>query len=92
VWLNALVRAPATTISVGTTSLFVLTLLWSMIIQSRIPTGPELLGSAFIATSVASSIVRAVKQEHSSATAPLPAGRRQGSDVTVGDKDVLREL
>jgi drug/metabolite transporter (DMT)-like permease len=95
VWLNALVAASATTISVGTTSLFVLTLAWSTIIQSRIPTGPELLGSAFIATSVASSILRVVKtkgtKQQRAAAAPR-LQRRQGSNVSAGDKDALREL
>eukprot|EP00449_Zooxanthella_nutricula_P000758 CAMPEP_0198501180 /NCGR_PEP_ID=MMETSP1462-20131121/8566_1 /TAXON_ID=1333877 /ORGANISM="Brandtodinium nutriculum, Strain RCC3387" /LENGTH=342 /DNA_ID=CAMNT_0044230209 /DNA_START=117 /DNA_END=1145 /DNA_ORIENTATION=+ len=61
-WLTALAHAGSTAISVGTTSLFVLTLLWAMAVLDSFPTGPQWLGSAFIVASVLSSIARSIKQ------------------------------
>lgn len=62
VWLTALANADSTTISVGTTTLFVLTLLWAMVLLDSFPTGPQWLGSFFIGASVVSSIARSIKQ------------------------------
>ena len=59
-FLVALIKADPTVVSVGTTSLFVLTILWSMAIQQELPTGPQALGSAFITASVISSIAREI--------------------------------
>jgi drug/metabolite transporter (DMT)-like permease len=60
-FLTAVVKADPIAISVGTTSLFVLTVLWSMAIQRQLPTGPEWIGSAFITASVVSSIIREIR-------------------------------
>merc|ERR1711972_1039908 len=69
VWLTALAHADSTTISVGTTTLFVLTLLWAMALLDSFPTGPQWLGSLFIGASVVSSIVRSLKQARVKKTA-----------------------
>merc|ERR1711972_913827 len=61
-WLTALAHADSTAISVGTTTLFVLTLLWAMALLGSFPTGPQWLGSLFIGASVVSSIARSVKK------------------------------
>merc|ERR1712217_555771 len=61
-WLTALAHADSTAISVGTTTLFVLTLLWAMALLNSFPTGPQWLGSLFIGASVVSSIARSIKQ------------------------------
>ena len=53
VWLTALARAsPQTIISVGTTALFVLTLIWAMVILGDFPTGPQWIGSGFIVAAI----------------------------------------
>ena len=62
VWLFALSNAAPKTISVGTTTLFVLMLVWAMLLLDSFPTGAQWLGCAFITTSIASSIVRTVKE------------------------------
>ena len=62
VWLTALARASPQTISVGTTALFVLTLIWAMVILGDFPTGPQWIGSGFIVAAIASSIARSIKR------------------------------
>merc|ERR1711972_1113368 len=68
-WLTALAHADSTAISVGTTSLFVLTLLWAMAVLDSFPTGPQWLGSSFIGASVVSSIARSIKKARVKKTA-----------------------
>eukprot|EP00929_Paragymnodinium_shiwhaense_P019862 TRINITY_DN13412_c0_g1_i2.p1 TRINITY_DN13412_c0_g1~~TRINITY_DN13412_c0_g1_i2.p1 ORF type:complete len:347 (+),score=42.36 TRINITY_DN13412_c0_g1_i2:314-1354(+) len=61
-WIFALGNADATTISIGTASRFVLTLIWGILIMQAYPTSPEVLGSIFIVISVASGLLRSHKR------------------------------
>jgi drug/metabolite transporter (DMT)-like permease len=54
-WLTALQRATPLLLSIGTTTLFILNLIWSAGLLNVWPTVPQWIGSAFLAVSIASS-------------------------------------
>mmetsp|Transcript_18261 Transcript_18261/g.26680 ORF Transcript_18261/g.26680 Transcript_18261/m.26680 type:complete len:312 (+) Transcript_18261:473-1408(+) len=56
-WLLALQKASPISISMGTTFLFVLTLCWSAALLGVLPTTAQWIGSAFLVTSILSSVV-----------------------------------
>lgn len=56
-WVYALERCNPSIISIGTSSTFVLNLLWSMIINKRMPSTQELAGGSIIVVSIVSSLM-----------------------------------
>jgi len=59
-WLMALSTTSAQVISIGTTTLFILTILWGMIILQKIPTKEEWIGFCVLSVSIASSILEKI--------------------------------
>jgi len=65
-WLRALVHAHPTIIGAGTTAQFILTLLWSMLLQKEFPSRPQLLGAVVLTASmmlgIGKEVLRSDKQ------------------------------
>lgn len=61
-WLYALLHCSPVAISVGTSTLFVLTLTWAMPLLDSFPTGPQWIGSVFIIAAALSSTIKALRQ------------------------------
>jgi len=57
-WLTALKQCDPTTLSIGTSSKFIFTILFAMLIRQQFPSGPQCIGSGFILVSVVSGMVR----------------------------------
>lgn len=55
-WLQALMQAPPTSISIGTTCQFVLSLAWSAILVGTLPTNAQWIGSAVLTVSIVSGV------------------------------------
>lgn len=55
-WLQALQCAPPVYVSVGTTMLFIMSLMWSAILLGVYPTNAQWIGSSVLALSIASSV------------------------------------
>ncbi len=55
-WLMALSTASTQAISIGTTTLFILTILWGIIILKKIPTKEEWIGFSILSVSIVSSV------------------------------------
>jgi hypothetical protein len=72
-WLVALKEADPLLVAVGTTSVFVLTILWNIAIQDVFPTDAQYAGSAFLLLAIGSSIMRSVSVARS---------KTQGTDGT----------
>ncbi len=56
-WLMALSTTSPQVVSIGTTTLFILTILWGMIILQKIPTKEEWIGFSILSVSIVSSIL-----------------------------------
>jgi len=68
VWLMTLSRVTPLTISVGTTFLFTLTMLWSVVLLKILPDRAQMLGAGVITISIASSVAEKI---HSARQVPL---------------------
>ena len=59
-WLMALSTTSPQVVSIGTTTLFVLTIMWGMIILQKIPTKAEWIGFCILSVSIVSSILEKI--------------------------------
>ena len=59
-WLTALAKADSVTISMGTTSLFVLVLGWSAAVTEKYPTNPQVVGTGILLVSLGSSLAEVI--------------------------------
>lgn len=55
-WLLALQKASALYVSIGTTLLFILSLIWAAVLLGEFPTTPQWIGSAVLTISIVSSV------------------------------------
>lgn len=95
VWLTALRRCRPQAISLGTSSLFLLNMLFSVLILGKPPTGAESVGGAIILVSITSSLLEARhhdRQEAAAAAAAAAGGKDGGqTDEETGAESGSRD-
>ena len=90
-WLLALQKASPLYVSIGTTLLFILSLIWSAVLLGVFPTTPQWIGSVVLTLSIASSVAEIVHNHRAKNKEPdeLPAHSEHGLLAkTAGDSSV----
>jgi hypothetical protein len=93
-WLLALQKSPPVYISIGTTFLFILSLIWSALLLDVLPTTPQFIGSAFLTVSIGSSIAEIIhthKANDSLSTSLLSSPTTGGAADTSLDERMLSD-
>ena len=80
-WLTALTSTSPLTVSVGTTTLFIFTIMWGIIILGKLPSKEEWIGFAIISFSIISSIFEKLYNQKVDDDCYSPLNTGQGDKI-----------